>query len=366
LNSITAQIIENDDVYPSEIISTAPRVSDALRAVAGEHVWDLARLDPFPHHQILSKPRAIIHLTGIVLSKKNTKPCHAFMVMTEHDVASAIEITFGKSVEGLLGILKKCPVTMFSRETYQRFSTLVFEHRAMKVLGHSPIVDQDLVDIMYGLPEELRHSAIIKNVISPNEARILELASSPDDGPEGTRSRCQFASRLSDCKKSRKTFWNAIREELFERFCPMPTPPPIDHPRVTPIQSITEVNKFAIEFQNCMRSLLDTVADGELLFYCYKGPNGEKAIVSVKPKFTADGPVGLIDRIAGPKNANVSERALADIKAIFQQNGIAYWPEQESQLGQITRLISDIKRFEFKIEIDRAVAKLEDAIYAFT
>jgi len=365
LSSITAQIIENDDLYPSEIITTAPRVSDALRAVAGDFVWDLARLDPFPHNKILSKPRAITHLTGIVLSKKNTKPCHAFMVMAEHDVPSAIEITFGKSVEGLSGILKKCPVSMFTPETYQRFATLVFENRAMKVLSHAPLVDQDLIDILFYLPKELRHSAILKHIISPHEARILELASSPDDGPEGIRSRCQFASRLSDCK-NRKTFWNIIREELFCRFRPMPAPPPIDHPRVKRIQSITEINKFAIEFQNCMRSLVETVADGELVFYGYEAPNGEKAIVSVSPKFTADGPVGLIDRIAGPKNANVSERVLTEIKSIFEKNGISYRPEQASQLGQMTRLISDIKRFEFKIEIDRAVAKLEDAIYAST
>jgi len=274
-------------------------------------------------------------------------------------------MTFGQPVEGLRRILKKCPVSMFTPQTYLRFATLVFEHRAMKVLSHAPQVDQDLVDILFYLPEELRHTAIVKHIISSHEARILELASSPDDGPEGTRSRCQFVSRLSDCK-NRKTFWNIIREELFCRFCPMPTPPPIDHPRVTRIQSIALINKFAIEFENCMRSLLDTVADGELLFYGYEAPNGEKAIVSVKPKFTADGPVGLIDRIAGPKNANVSESALTDIKTIFQQNGIAYRPEQESQLGQMTRLISDIKRFEFKIEIDRAVGKLEEAIYATT
>lgn len=368
MNTSPAQIIENTGHPPPQFREDWPRISDSLRAICHEHIYKIASIDPFPHTRILNRCRAVIHLVGMVISKPSYSKHHAYMVLGEPDIADAIEMTFGRSVEGLKNILKKMPVAMLSRESYQQLASLLFDHRAMKVLQHSETITAELISILDDLPEELRLSPIIKHIIIPGEAKIINMASSPDDGPSGSRSRSRFASRLVDCT-SRKTFWNAIQDEIFERFVQLPKAPKIDDPRVTNIQTVGEINKASQQFHNCMKNLVDMVADGELGFYSYE-ESGKRAIISIKPVIGLSGMDGFtaeIDEIKGVKNAKIPEAMVKKIEAIFAKNGIGpHKPRLDTSYGAMGRQFRDLKRFTHPADIERATAKLEEAIYAAT
>lgn len=365
MNSIAAQIVEEYPVQITQLPEDWPRVSDSLRAICHEHAYKIASFCPYPHTEILNSCRGKLHLIGLLISRRDYSKHHAWMVLNETNLSDAIEMAFGKSIRGLSGTLKKMPAIMFQKTTYQRLTGLLNDHRALKVFGHSDEITSELIDTLYNLPEELRMASVVKHILVPDEAKILELACSPDDGPSGSRSRSRFASRLSDCR-SRKGIWNAIREELFERFVQLPQAPRIDDQRVRSLSTISQINQAADEFQCCLRMLTDETVRGDLAFYVFD--NGiSKAVISVKAKIGQDGLAGEIDEIKGVKNSAIPSETIKEIEKIFAVTGInRRTPEHDTQFGVMCRYFRDLKTQDHPADIERAVAKLEDAIYAST
>ena len=363
MNSIVPEIVEEYPVQITQLPEDWPRVSDSLRAICHEHAYKIASFDPYPHLNGLNSCRGKLHLIGLLISRRDYSKHHAWMVLNETNLADAIEMTFGKPMRGLSGTLKKMPAIMFQKTAYQRLAGLISDHRAIKVFGHSDEITNDLIDTLFNLPEELRMASVIKHIVCPTEARIIEIASSPDDGPAGSRSRSRFASRLSDCR-SRKSFWNAIREELFERFVHLPQAPATDDVRVRSLSTIGQISQAADEFRNCLRMLVDEAVRGEMAFYIFD--NGtSKAIISLKAKIGQNGLTGEIDEIKGVKNSAIPPETIKEIESIFEGAGITRRnPEHHTQFGVMCRFIRDLKTNDHPADIERAVARLEDAIYA--
>jgi hypothetical protein len=367
LNIATAEIIEENgaEVY-QEPQANWPRVSDSLEAITHEHRFKVASFDPFPHSRLLSASRGILHLIGLVISRQDYSKHHALMVLSEPNVSDAIEMALGKPVEGLRNVLNKMPAIMFTKTTYRRLAGLIFDHRAMKVMAHTEENTADLIDTLHYLPEELRLASVIKHILHPREAEIIEIASDPDDAPSGSRSRSRFAARLSDCP-SRKSLWNVIQDELFERFITLPDGPVIDDPRVEPLSSIRDLNKAGQCFKNCLSMMIDCVADGEIAIYQFNSELGQKALISVKPKFTNGGLIVEIDEIKGVSNSDIKPELLREIENVLATAGIhKRRPEQETHMGAIVRHIRDLKRFEHPADIERSAGRLSDAIYSVT
>jgi hypothetical protein len=366
LNSIVPEIVEEYPVEFPEHSDDSPRISDSLHAICHEHRYKIASFDPFPHAKTLNASRGILHLMGIVISRPNYSKHHAWMVLSENNLSDAIEMTFGLSFEGLRGILAKMPTIMFSKVAYERLAGLLVDHRAMKVMAHTDAVTSDLIDRLHHLPEELRLASVIKQIIHPNESRIIELASCPDDGLAGSRSRSRLSARLSDCR-SRKAFWTIIQEELLSRLVDLPEAPEIDHPFVRPLSNFADLTQTASRFSNCLRMCVDESVRGEIAFYVYENETGQQAVISVKPLIGPNGLEAVIDDIKGPKNADVPAAVEKEIEAIFAKAGILRPKfDHDNKLNAMSRYIRDLKSMDHPADIQRAAAKLEDTIYAAT
>ncbi|CAK9065002.1 Uncharacterized protein SCF082_LOCUS33366, partial [Durusdinium trenchii] len=154
-------------------------------------------------------------------------------------------------------------------------------------------------------------------------------------------------------------------DELFERFISLPDGPVIDDPRVEPLSSIRDLNKAGQCFKNCLSIMIDCVADGEIAIYQFNSELGQKALISVKPKFTNGGLIVEIDEIKGVSNSDIKPELLREIENVLATAGIhKRRPEHETHMGAIVRHIRDLKRFEHPADIERSAGRLSDAIYS--
>lgn len=293
------------------------RISDSLLAVAGDMAGLLAMISPFPHQTFLGLPRTIQHLVGLVLSDRSGAHCnHARRVMEAIRFGHAMETAFGRRLEGVEGVLKRSPPTLFSVETYRQLRNLIEDRRAMKVLQHAELVTHDLIAALHTLPPEFRRLGILKHILTPADAEVVALAVDNDQSGDGVISRSMLAKRLTSCG-SRKQFFEVVEEELFSRFLMPVNGPVIDDPRITAIRNVKALIRAGRRYRNCLRKYCPELT-GELAFYEFD--DGEhQAVISVKAHFAA---AGVLDELNGVDNKDLPDEGREKVVKAFAAAGV--------------------------------------------
>lgn len=309
------------------------RVSDSLQAVAGDLAHIFGEIDPFPHSEILGKPRSIIHLTALVYAKTNSNDL-AKQVADQNKFSASVEICFGYRIIGLEGILKKCPPCLFGIDSYKKFLKIIHCENAQKVLRHSEYVKDELIETLFNLPAEFRIKSILSKLRHPDEALIIDLAAHGS-----SEQRQHLAQRLCETRSLEK-FWEAICENLIGQISNFPEPPAINHPNFYPVTSLLQVMKTAQKFQNCLRQYLTECANGELALFIF-ARDEELAVIGIQPRF---GSSGSVLEIKGIQNAPLRDQLLEEIHTILKMNGFRIvMEERHADVDDITRGIQRLK-----------------------
>lgn len=304
-------------IHGPEVQTPPCQISDAMMGVAGELAPLFAQLDSFPHTKILEKPRTHFHLLAIVLSTGGSleKAKSAFQCRKFRDACTAV---FGFPVVGLEGVLKKAPPTLFGIKDYTRLSQLILDGGALKVLRHSSVITNNLIETLFELPCELRTAGVVKNLRHPAEAQIVKLACRTS--AKDAELRLRLANRLSNIRVA-ENFWGVVCTELVRQMGPVPAPPKIDHPNFFPVTELAEVLQLADKFRNCLRRYVGDVRAGSLSLYQFIRGN-QIAVIGISPRF---GRSGCIKEIKGPENERLPRELYEEITQILIQNGFVMW-----------------------------------------
>lgn len=313
------------------------RISDSLIAVAGDLAPVLALLDEFPHSKILGKSRAHLHLIALTYVRAKSLD-HAKLVFDQDGFANACEIAFGERINGLEGILRRCPASLFAADAYKLFRKIIRDSNAQKVFRHSDSIAAELIETLYNLPPELRMAGVVNKLRHPDEALIIQLACNDAKNPAGMADRKRLAERLGQIRSTEK-FWEALTDELVGQLGPIPTPPPIDHPNFYPVTSLKQVIKVAKKFRNCLRNYLSEVKRGEMALHIF-ARGEESAVIGIAPAF---GCAGMVKEIKGPENERIRPDLYEEVIDILHRNGFEiYMRHRHRDLDDIPRGLENL------------------------
>lgn len=324
------------------------QVSDALTAVTGDLAVFFAQIDPFPHHNILDKPRTHLHLLATVFSKAHCIESAA-KVFACRKFRDACTAAIGHRVAGLEGALKKAPASLLNIEDYTRLHQLISDDGAMKVLRHAKGLTAELIETLFILPPEYRTAGVVKHIRHPAEAQIVKLACDSGSPTDCEERRIHLAERLSKICVAEK-FWNVICGELVSQMGSIPAPPPINHPNFYPVTQLVEVLQLADKFRNCLRSYVSEVQGGSLSLYQFVRGD-ELAVIGISPRFGCN---GCVKEIKGPQNERLSPKLLEEITEILQQNDFVMWtPRRCREIDDIPEGIEHLTNCNERHEIEK-------------
>lgn len=290
------------------------RISDSLEAVAGDLAPIFAEIDPFPHHQILGKPRSYPHLIALAYLKTKSIDL-AKQVLDQIKFSAGVEICFGNHIIGLEGILKKCPAQLFDADSYEKFLKIIHDENALKVLRHSQSVTTDLIGTLFNLPAEFRVQGIISKLCHPDASLVVELAANTECSVLAKKQRQQLAKSLAETRSS-ESFWNGVMDAIFAKIGPLPEIPTINHPNFYTVTTVPQVLKTADKFANCIRSYVPEIMRGELGLYIFCRDE-ELALVGVAPRFGKH----VVQEIKGISNREITPDLKHEIMHILKVNG---------------------------------------------
>lgn len=343
----------NDNSQPA-VIDINVRVSDSLRAVAGDFAHSFAHLDAFPHTNILGKPRGLLHLLAMAVVK-GCDPLTVRMVFENWHFQTCCELVFGTEIQGLRRILAKCPPITFSENTYKQLMVLTEDPNALKVLRFSQAITADKVETVHNMPAVLRTSGIVSKLRRPQEAmaltQIWNLIQPADDGHQ------KEVIRTLAKTVSREAFWDHIRNLLIDTRHPVPKGPAIQHPNFYPVTSRKMLVSVAKEFRNCLTNYIGEVIDGKMAIFVFNRDE-QKAVLSVEPCF---GSKGVIRELVGPENDPVANELKSEILAVLKKEGFKTGAVHRFREPPVARL-SDAFDSLSKADTDYHVEKYSECL----
>lgn len=332
-------IVKNNDEYcfiansQPAVIDINVRVSDCLRAVAGDFAPSFAQLDAFPHTNILQKPRGLLHLLAMAVVKQ-CDPVAVRMVFENWQFQACCKLVFGAEIQGLRRILANCPPVTFSWNTYKQLMALTEDPNALKVLRFSQAINADKVETVYNMPSVLRTSGIVSKVRRPQEALVLNQvwnAIAPaDDGDQNK------LIHTLDKTGSRDAMWQHLGNQLVDKWHPVPKGPVIQHPNFYPVVSRKMLIGVSKKYRNCLGSYVSDVIEGKVAIYIFNR-NNEKAVMSIEPCF---GNKGVVRELKGPENNDLSKELKSEILGILKNEGFKTDTVHQFRETSINRLIN--------------------------
>jgi hypothetical protein len=305
---------------PIEIGVQGGRISDALALFGGDFVYVLARLDPFPHYNILALSRIQLHLLLMAVISGLCEEGLAQLCQPMNAKDAARFLFPGGESRGLRTILNKFPRKALNADAYRQFLEMLDCPKALDLLRFSNAVDEVLLEKIHLLPKDMRFGKIVRHIHHPLQALVVKQAFELIFREDQQNERARLVNELCN-RNNGASFWNEILRKLIDTHATLPGFPVIDGEGFYPLNTQGKIEKAAHEFQNCLEVKWHSILRGKLGIYVYtKGD--VKAVFAIEPRF---GCKGVITEIEFLGKSEPPEDKLAELKALLIAQGFQFF-----------------------------------------
>lgn len=242
-----------------------------LQFLAGPHAGAIASVWPAPHRDFLALPAARRHAAAILLARGERDLAGLAHAVERHkDGAIAKRLAYSPETAGLMKAMGRMGETLWTMEQYTRFLTLFDSAGANRILRHMPEIHPEQLAVIHALPSALHEAAIVAKVPGVAAARDLGLALDLVGRMHGPRAAANLQKALAQTRDTPALFGKvaeALAAEVFNGPAPAPDLP-VPFVRV---RSASELDKIALEFQNCLRDFKGDMVLGRMAAYVWNG-----------------------------------------------------------------------------------------------
>lgn len=217
--------------------------------------------------------------------------------------------------------------SLWRAAAYRRLAALYEETNARKALAHLPFITRRQVMQLARLPEAYRTRGVLKMLQRPGNISEVLFAIEIVRRVRTDLTDRQIIASLEKAASTNIRSWVGRHYE----HAPFPEPPvgPLVVDGVEALRPLTcyaDLERSALEFDNCIRSDLWTVLLGENYFYRYAPEAGGKGVAIVELKRA---PVigWVVHEALGPDNNAITGADRATILAAFGRAGIGAAPQ---------------------------------------
>ncbi|MCI4644742.1 MAG: hypothetical protein MRY64_08180 [Hyphomonadaceae bacterium] len=242
-----------------------------LQFLAGPHAGAIASVWPAPHRDFLALPAARRHAAAILLARGERDLAGlANMVERHKDGALAKRLAYGSETAGLMKAMARMGETLWTMEQYARFLGLFDSARANRILRHMDEIRPGQLAVIHALPAALHEAAIVAKIPGVGAARDLGLALALVERMHGARTLADLRKGLAAARDMAGLFAKAADALTAEVFRGPALAPDLPVPFVR-VRSASELDKIALEFQNCLRDFKGDMVLGRMAAYVWKG-----------------------------------------------------------------------------------------------
>jgi hypothetical protein len=287
--------------------------NDALLRDAGEFAPAIARALPRPHAAYFEADNGRRRLIAYVARTAALGPEDADALATWS--ARRLAARYAPNApEGFVEALKRATGVWTARDVECLIALLREGGEGQKALRHAQTVPVFLVAVLTALPAPLRRTRIVAHLPSRYLADLVARTVKHVWGrnPDAERLR-RLALRLDRAASTTSLFAWLIEDVGVGRI----TPPPIPGTKwLRPILDVSDIERTALKFQNCLRTRAPLMLRGQGAYYEVLGQ--EPAVVEI---VVGRGGLWRVGEIRGHANGPVSPELLAKIRAYLAQHG---------------------------------------------
>lgn len=251
------------------------RVTEAtplLQFLAGPHAGAIASVWPAPHRDFLALPAARRHAAAILLARGERDLAGLALAVERHkDGALAKRLAHGRETAGLMKALARLGETLWTTEQYTRFLGLFDSPRANRILRHMDQIKPEQLAVVHALPSALHEATVVANVPSAGAARDLRLALDLAGRVHDAASAQSLVKALVKARDTASLFAKAADALAGEVFMGPGAAPDLPVPFAR-VRSASELDKIALQFQNCLRDFKADMVMGRMVAYVWNGP----------------------------------------------------------------------------------------------
>jgi hypothetical protein len=303
---------------------------------AADSVASLADLDPAICVELCKIGRTRMHLVALVLAHLEVDPTPELgCLLLRGSFKQVITETLGRGPPaGLRRAVARMPAKVLAQESYRRLIALLDHRPTAKLLFHSEIIDDALIDLLFETPPPIRrhvlqlaqtrgehwseyaglsdglHVLVSRRAADSFEDLVCALASA--NGAE------QFVGRL-----------RSVCDSL-----PLPEAmPSIQIGLARRLDCVSEIQALAARWQNCLRDYIPSLNGGRCAIYVWDNEATPAACLVRR-----HGRLGwFLDEVKGPKNAEIDAR---ELEAIYHSFAEAEIP-QASMIRTVEQLYDE-------------------------
>ncbi|MEO1787744.1 MAG: hypothetical protein AAFR41_12075 [Pseudomonadota bacterium] len=316
----------------SQVGKAAKGPTPLLSFLAGPHAEQVAACWPAPHDRFFALPAARRHVAVILLARgERDLDALARAVERHKDADLARKIMSGGDVPaGLMKAMGRLGETQWRLEDYELFLDLFRDVQANPVLRHMSAIGPEQLSLIGALPTGLRDARIVSLTPGLAAARDLGIAFDLAQMIKGDGSAPRLIARWARAKDTQKLFTMAIEDlqpERFTRSTAIPQLPAVFEPVVTRKQ----LEKVALEFQNCLRDFAHDLALGKMAVFIWR----VAPAVALALRWDAAGWRLAEAELAA--NTDVDEAQLRELVAVLTKLGIRTGPGLGVLSGRLGR-----------------------------
>lgn len=285
---------------------------------AADSVASLADLDPAICVELCKIGRTRTHVVALVLAHLEIDPTpEQGRLLLRGSIRELITETLGRAPPaGLRRAVARMPAKVLAQENYRRLIALLDHGPTAKLLFHMNKVDDALIDLLFQTPPPVRR-------------HVLRLAQSRGEYWSQYASLCEGLHVLvtrgaaDSFEELVCTLASAKRPEQFlgkiRSVCdslPLPEAmPSIQIGLARRLDSVSEIQALASQWQNCLRDYIPSVNNGRCAIYVWDNETTQ-AVCLVR----RHGRLGwFLDDVKGPKNAEIGTPELEVIHQSFAE-----------------------------------------------
>lgn len=321
----------------------APLSAPASREAGGPYGWLTPYIEAITAHnehiaaRVLRLRRAELHFIALCLSlmgeKRNDADHLAAFARGLHVLAKQTLVLASAERGGvnapaaLAKAIKHLAGPPWRPPTYLRLAALLNEPQARKTLHHLPAISRRHVMTLARLPETYRTVGVLKMI---RQRRDLSEVLFGIELVRRVRTDLDDRQIIASLEKAKSRH---IRNWVMRHYARVPFPaPPVSAividgvEALRPLASYSDLERAALEFDNCIRHDLWPVLKGDTYFYRYAPEAGGKGVAIVELRRA---PVigWVVHEALGPRNDPISGLDRATILAAFRRGGIGAAPQ---------------------------------------
>jgi hypothetical protein len=297
-----------------------------LAFIAGEFADAIAHVWPAPHADFFALPAGRRHAAAIALAGLATRELSAGdlrrHVAFARDAVVA-DLIAGDHAAGLMRALAKAGETLWARDDYAAFMSLLADPMANEVVRHMDAVRPDAFAPLAALPAPLRLAPVVRVVRSVAAANDLALAfriavrmRSPEAAPRLVR-------RWAAGGDGPAVFTRAQQDLTPDAFRPV-GPAPVLAPPFVRIATRKQLEQVALEFRNCLVDHAVRIAEGRMAVYVWR----DASAAAIALNWDVAG--WRLAEAKAEANLDLDEPQLRALVAILETHGVRTGPSVQT------------------------------------